>query len=100
MYINHEFAYTFRKNTGILKKGGKEYARVWRRRDGLGIWSLLEENSLYRMEKQEGPTVQNRKLYSISWDRDFPGGPVAKTPFSECRGPELDPCSHMLKQRV
>ena len=25
--------------------------------------------------------------------RDFPGGPVAKTPYSQCRGPEFDPWS-------
>ena len=25
--------------------------------------------------------------------RDFPGGPVAKTPSSQCRGPSLDPWS-------
>ena len=24
---------------------------------------------------------------------DFPGGPVAKTPCSQCKGPELDPWS-------
>ena len=26
-------------------------------------------------------------------NRDFPGGPVAKTPCSQCRGPGLDPWS-------
>ena len=25
--------------------------------------------------------------------RDFPGGPVAKTPLSQCRGPGFDPLS-------
>jgi len=25
--------------------------------------------------------------------RDFPGGPVARTPRSQCRGPRLDPWS-------
>ena len=33
--------------------------------------------------------------------RDFPGGPVAKTPHSQCRGPRFDPWlrnkSHMLQ---
>ena len=51
-----------------------------------GNLELLEANYFYRMDKQEGPTVQNRKLHSISWDRDFPAGPVAKIPFSERRG--------------
>ena len=26
-------------------------------------------------------------------DRDFPGGPVAKIPLSQCRGPRFDLCS-------
>ena len=26
-------------------------------------------------------------------DRDFPGGPVVKTPCSQCRGPGFDPWS-------
>ena len=26
-------------------------------------------------------------------DKDFPGGPVAKTPCSQCRGPGFEPCS-------
>ena len=37
--------------------------------------AAAEANYFYRMDKQEGPTVQNRKLHSVSWDRDFPGGP-------------------------
>ena len=37
--------------------------------------AAAEANYFYRIDKQEGPTVQNRKLHSVSWDRDFPGGP-------------------------
>ena len=32
----------------------------------------------------------HRELYSVSCDGDFPGGPVAKTPHSQCRGPSVD----------
>ena len=32
------------------------------------------------MDKQQGPTVQHRELYSVSYDRDFPGGTVVKNP--------------------
>ena len=28
--------------------------------------------------------------------RDFPGGPVAKTPHSQCRGPRFNPLSENL----
>ena len=28
--------------------------------------------------------------------RDFPGGPLAKTPCSQCRGPRLDPWPGIL----
>ena len=42
-----------------------------------------------------------RKLFHITWD--FPGGPVAKTLYSQCRGPESTPGqgtkSHMLQLR-
>ena len=31
--------------------------------------------------------------YPIKLSGDFPGGPVAKPPRSQCRGPGFDPCS-------
>ena len=36
------------------------------RRDGLGVWDQQMQTSAYRMDKQQGPTVQHRGLYSIS----------------------------------
>ena len=37
-------------------------------------------------------------------DKDFPGGPVAKTPCSQCRGPGFEPCSgtrsHILQPKI
>ena len=55
----------------------------------------------------------NQSNHSIPQDREFPGGPVAETPRSQCRGPGFDPgsgnqishaatkrsCKPQLKQR-
>ena len=37
--------------------------------DGLGVWGQQMQTITYRMNKQQGPTLQNRELYLISWDR-------------------------------
>ena len=34
--------------------------------DGLGVWGQGMQTITYRMDKQQGPTVQHRGLYSIS----------------------------------
>ena len=39
------------------------------RRDGLGILGQQMQTIIYRMDKQQGPTVQHRELYSISRDK-------------------------------
>ena len=38
-------------------------------RDGLGVWDEQTQTITYRMDKQKGPTVQHRELYSISCDK-------------------------------
>ena len=38
-------------------------------RDGLGVWDQQMQTIIYRMDKQKGPTVQHKELYSISWDK-------------------------------
>ena len=38
---------------------------VWGR-DGLGVWDQQIQTVIQRMDKQQGPTVQYRELYSIS----------------------------------
>ena len=47
---------------------------------------------------------QQRKEFQEGESRDFPGGPVAKSPRSQCRGPGSIPGlgtrSHMLQLRV
>ena len=38
-------------------------------RDGVGVWGQQMQTSIYRMDKQQGPTVQHRELYLISCDK-------------------------------
>ena len=38
-------------------------------RDGLGVWDQQMQTVIYRMDKQQGPTVQHRELYSIPYDK-------------------------------
>ena len=45
--------------------------------------------------------VEERKIISFeSYIRDFLGGPVAKTPCSQCRGPRFDPWPGNLNPHV
>ena len=45
--------------------------------------------------------VEERKMISFeSYIRDFLGGPVAKTPCSQCRGPRFDPWPGNLNPHV
>ena len=37
----------------------------WKRK-GLGVWDQQLQTIIYRIDKQQGPTVQHRELYSIS----------------------------------
>ena len=53
----------YREQTGGYQGGGG-----WGR-DGLGVWGQQMQTIIYRMDKQQGPTVQHRKLYSISYDK-------------------------------
>ena len=41
---------------------------VWGR-DGLGVWGQQMQTTIYRMDKQQGPTVLYRELYSVSCDK-------------------------------
>ena len=40
-------------------------------REGLRVWDQQMQTSKYRMDKQQGPTVQHRELYSISCDKPY-----------------------------
>ena len=52
-----------RKQTGGCQGGGG-WERV-----ALGVWDQHMQTDIYRMDKQQGPTVQHRELYSISCDK-------------------------------
>ena len=52
-----------REQTGGCQGGG-----VWER-VGVGVWHQQMQTGIYRMDKQQGPTVQRRELYSISCDK-------------------------------
>ena len=42
-----------------------------RDRDGLGLWGWQMQTIIFRMDKQQGPTVQHRELYPIPWDKQY-----------------------------
>ena len=35
-------------------------------RDGVGVWDSQMQTIIYRMETQQGPTVEHREIYSTS----------------------------------
>ena len=35
------------------------------RREGLGVWGQQMPTLIYRMDKQQGPTVEHRELYPV-----------------------------------
>ena len=37
--------------------------------DGVGIWVQQMQTIIYRMDKQQGPAIQHKELYSISCDK-------------------------------
>ena len=43
--------------------------RVEGARDGLGLWNQQMQTIIYRMDRQQGPIVQHRELYSIPCDK-------------------------------
>ena len=51
-----------REQTGGCQGGGG-----WGR-DGVGGWGQQMQAFIYRMDKQQGPTVWHRELYSIPYD--------------------------------
>ena len=59
-----------------------------------GGWSLLEQkNRVHRAgmqpSEQTHPFLTRKEGLAITHIQDFPGGPVAQTPCSQCRGPEV-----------
>ena len=48
----------------MVAKGEGEWGR-----DVLGVWNWQMQTIVYRMDKQQGPIVWYRELYSISCDK-------------------------------
>ena len=40
-----------------------------RERDGLGVWGQQMQTITFRIDKQQGPTIQHKELYPVSWDK-------------------------------
>ena len=61
-------------------------------------------NSIDKQQKSSSMKFKFHRIFKKSMDRDFPGGPVAKTPHYQRRGPGLIPGqgtrSHMLQLKV
>ena len=57
--------YTKQKQTHRHRKQTYGYQRVKWGRDKLGVWDQQIQITIYRTDKQQGPTVQHRELYSI-----------------------------------
>ena len=37
-------------------------------RDKFGVWDLYIHTTIYKIDKQQRPTVQHRELYSVSYN--------------------------------
>ena len=62
--------YTLKKQTHRHREQtcGCQGGGGWER-DGLGVWGQQMQTIIYRMDKQQSPTVQYRELYSIPCDK-------------------------------
>ena len=64
MYMQNRSRLTDIENRPVVAKGEEGWEG-----DGMGVWDQQMQAIIYRMEKQQGPTVQHRELYSISCDK-------------------------------
>ena len=59
LFTKQKQSHRHRKQTCGCQGGGG-----WGR-DGVGVWGQQMQTIIYRMNTQQGPTVQHRELYSI-----------------------------------
>ena len=52
------------REQSVVAKGEGRWGR-----EGLGVWDEQMQPLVYRMDTQQGPTVEHRELYSISCDK-------------------------------
>ena len=62
--MKQKHIHTYRENrlNGCQGEGGQG-------KEGLGDWDQQMRTIMYRMDKQQGPTVQHGELYSISYNK-------------------------------
>ena len=64
-YDTNELIYKTEINSS--RKQIYAYQRVsWRRGDKLDVWDYHTHTTIYKIDKQQGPTVQHRELYLIT----------------------------------
>ena len=62
LFTKQKQAHRHRKQTYGYQRGEGE-------RDKLGVWDQQIQNTIYKIAKQQGPTVQHREPYSISCNK-------------------------------
>ena len=58
-----------KQNHGHREQTGGCQGEAGRAEDGPGVWGQQMQTITYRMDGQEGPTVQHREIQSVSWDK-------------------------------
>ena len=70
------------------------------RRDKLGVWDQQMQTTIYKIDKQQGPNVQSKELYSISYS-NYSGKESEKESF--CCIPEaknIVNCLYFNKKQI
>ena len=63
LFIKHKQTH---KLENKLSKGERELGR-----DKLGVWDQQKQTTMYKIDKQQRPTVQHKGLYSITCNKPF-----------------------------
>ena len=61
--------FTKQKQTHRHRKQTYSYQRGKGERDKFGVWDQQIQTTIRKVDKQQGPTVQYRELYSISYNK-------------------------------
>ena len=65
--LKQKQAHRPREQTCGCQTGGGVEGWWWR--DGLGVLILAMQTILCKIDRQQGPTIKQRELYSISFDK-------------------------------
>ena len=60
--------FTKQKETHRHRKQIYGYQRGKAGGDKVGVWDQQIQTTIYKIDKQQGPTVQHRELYSVSFN--------------------------------